>query len=127
MKKWIITSLIICLCIVLICLLISTLLSGGKTVFSTQNYKINEKTLDYCIDLEKIDYVEKYKSEYGDYFLKAAGLDPEKSLKKQESCYGGTWYEYFKNLATEKMKNKLLYCEAAKKTGLKADKSLLEE
>ena len=126
MKKRLITAVIICLCAVLIWLLVRTFFGGSKVVFYTDNYEITEKILDYYIDVEKNEYVEKYKREYGSYFLEAAGLDPEKSLKKQESCYGGTWYDYFKDLAAEKLKDKLLYCEAAKKSDIKPDKTQLD-
>lgn len=124
MKKWFLSAAALCLCVLLIWLLVNVFTGNGRAVLSTENYKIDTKMLDYYIDLEKNDYVEKYTREYGNYFLQAAGLNPEKSLKSQESCYGGTWYDYFKNLAIEKLKTELLYCEAAKRDGLESDKAV---
>ena len=123
MKKWIIAAIALLLCVICVFVCRFVFFDGDKTVLQTENFKISQRVLDYYIDLQKNNYVENYRRDYGDYFLKAAGLNPEESLKKQESCYGGTWYDYFKKTAVKELKNKLLYCEAGKRADLKPDRN----
>ena len=125
MKKWLIIAGALLVTVMLILIFTGVFQSGGKIVLSTENYEVSKRLLDSYIDLKKNEYVDKYKKEYGDYFLQTAGLDPDESLKKQESCYGGTWYDYFKDLATEDLKNKMVCCESARESGLKSDEKLL--
>lgn len=126
MKKFIMTVLIVCISVVLILVSIHVWVNN-RVVLATENFKINQKILNYYIELEKDNYVNNYTQKYGDYYLDAAGLDPKKSLKKQESCYGRTWYEYFREKTVEDLKIKLLYCEAATKQGFVVSSDELEK
>ena len=72
------------------------------------------------------EYVKDYTDTYGEDYIKNVKLDPDKSLKSQESCYEGSWYDYFRGRATEELNVHLLYCEAAKKQGIKLSSAELD-
>lgn len=126
MKKWLVATISLCVCLSSV-LVLYFILFNNEIVLSTDNYKIDDEILDYYIEIEKNDYVDNYAGKYGEYFLETAGLNPQKSLKNQESCYGGTWYDYFRDIAMENLETKLLYCEAARENNIKPDDELLKK
>lgn len=93
--------------------------SGNKAVLSSDHFSVDKKSFECFINIQMNEYVTDYTETYGEDYIKNIKLDPNKSLKSQESCYSGSWYDYFKGRATEELRVHLLYCEAAKKQGIK--------
>ena len=90
---------------------------GSSYEMKTENFEIDSDMLSYSIDEQCKIYADKYRNLYGEEYLTAIGLDTKKSLKDQESSYGGSWYDYFKKLAVEDLSRVLALCETAKAQG----------
>lgn len=106
------------------CLLLVNSVSNAPVV-STENFSVDNKMLSCYVNCKMNEYVNFYNENYGSEYFKTVKLDTEKSLKKQKSPYGSTWHDYFEKEAKDELKVFLIYCEAAKKAGIKQSKEEL--
>lgn len=95
-------------------------------VLTSDNFSVNEDELELYTQIKMKDYVDFYRKNYGDEYLEIVALDENGDLKKQKSCYGGTWYDYFKNEAVSELKEVLACCEAAGKQGVTCEEKDIE-
>lgn len=86
----------------------------------SENYEVDGAMMAY--------YFNNQYQQYADY-ISYFGIDTSKSLKTQQSVFGGTWFDYFMGLTTEYVEELLALCEAAKAAGYELteeDKSYID-
>ncbi len=91
----------------------------NTTVLETENYKVDAAMLSYYFNYELNNLVNTYSSS-----LSSLGLDTTKSLKTQDCPYysdGGSWYDYFRDVAASTAKNNLYLAEKANEEGIALD------
>lgn len=124
MKK-IISSLLIC------ALLTVSLFGCGKkeidrtkSAIYTDNFEITTSILTYYFNAQYLTFLTTYKGN-----LDAIGLDPSVPLAEQECgiASGTNWYDYFMDIAKERLTQCLVVAEQAKIDGVKLNKKSLKE
>lgn len=91
----------------------------NKVAASSENYSVTQPEMTFLF-YNSIQTLEYQMQSYG-MSASSIGLDMTKSLKSQESMYGGTWYDYFSSQAENSASQLLYLCEAAKAAGLELD------
>lgn len=113
-------------------IVLSTVLSSGiilrsADAFKSENYEITGSMMQYLFQTQYNSFYSTYSS-YMSYFT----LDTSKDLRDQQfksstssgiqeallGDFDGTWFEYFWSKAEEQARQTLMFCEAAKATGL---------
>lgn len=123
-QKYILAIVAVFISIIIIASVLFGLLSVSRpVVIKSENYGFTSDMISYLIREELEDQIEYYKNEFGQNYLSAVSLDPEKSLKDQESPYGGSWFDHFYGIAVKKAKEILVSCESAKKEGISLTES----
>lgn len=94
----------------------SGMLMRSRNAMETENFKVTNAMMSYYIFAEYHDYVEKV----GEENLASYGLDPDKSLKKQQYNKSGsdTWFDYFLSIVMDETENMLILLEGASKDGV---------
>ncbi len=78
----------------------------------SDNFEVDGAMMAYFFNNQYQQY-----SSYVSYF----GIDTSKSLKVQDSVFGGTWFDYFMGVTTDFVGELLSLCEAAKAAGVTLD------
>lgn len=112
-----VVALLICLSAVWF-LIISPIIGKNATVLSTKNYKISGAMMSYLVKAQMEEYIDEHTALYGKEYIETVGLKEDKSLKRQESTYGESWFSYFYDEAVDAMKQTLLLCETANDKGV---------
>ena len=99
-------------------LIIRPIIGKTATVISSENYKINGGMMSYLVMMQMEEYIETHTTLYGKDYIENLGINQEKSLKKQNSPYGESWFSYFYDKAAEAMNHTLLLCETANDAGV---------
>lgn len=86
-------------------------ISARAVIMKTDNFSITADMMSYLMQNEIDEYIGYYKSNVGDDFMKSVGLSTKKSLRRQKSPYGNSWFEYFYDCAYQKAKEILLINE----------------
>lgn len=121
MKKRLIIASISVISLLIISAGVFFLITKSTPAFSSENFSVSKNMLECYTDYKKNEYVEYYTESQGVEYLETVKLDPDKSLKLQESCYGGSWYDYFYSQAKQELETALVYYEEALNIGLKLD------
>ena len=98
--------------------LLVSLPSLKPVVVEGGNYGFTTDMMSYLIKAGLESQVKYYSEDFGQNYLDAVSLDADKSLKKQDSPYGGSWFGHFYDIAVEKAKNIILACELADKENI---------
>lgn len=91
----------------------------NTVVLETKNHKVNAAMLTYYFNYELNTMVNTYSND-----LSSLGLDTSKSLKSQDCPYysdGGSWYDYFRDVAASTAKSNLYLAEKADEKGVVLD------
>ena len=108
--------------IIIAAILLVSLSAFKPVVIESDNYGFTSDMMSYLIEEELEDQVRYYAGDSGQNYLDAVSLNPDKSLKKQKSPYGSSWFDYFYDIAVDKAKNIILACELAGKEKISLSK-----
>lgn len=125
-KKFIVGISIVTALIILMLIFLPIIKSNYVTL-KVEDIKINNDMMSYLVNDELNDYIEYHTNSVGDNYLNTVGLNKDKNLRKQKSVYGGSWYEYFYELAEKRAKEILLVCKAASKSNIGLNKNEQKE
>lgn len=125
-KAWLTPVILVVVVVILAGVLVLNYLSENgvldrrKIVMKSENYEVTGTMLKYGAAMAYQNFTSNY-SDYLSYF----GLDTSKKLSSQK--YGdGTWYDYFKEGASEVFTESLVYAEGAKEAGIELEQSDLD-
>lgn len=95
-----------------------------KSAIYTDNFEITTDTLTYLFNAQYLTFLNTYGGK-----LETIGLDTTKPLSEQECgiSSGTNWYDYFMDIAKERLTQCLVIAEQAKIDGVKLSKASLKE
>ncbi len=118
--------------IILICLLACVTIAGcdskevdrTKSAIYTDNFEITTGMLSYYFNVQYISFLNRYADS-----LDEIGLDTSKPLSEQPCSFSRNtnWYDYFMDIAKERLTQCLIISEQAKIDGKKLNKAELKE
>lgn len=117
-KKLAIIIAIVCAVVILLSLIFVPMLKTNTAALKSRNFKITTDMMSYLVKEELDNYIDYHTSSVGDNYLDIVKLDKDKNLRNQKSVYGGSWFDYFYDLASKRAKEILLTCEEAKKSNI---------
>ena len=115
MKKYFIISGALLVVVAIIMALLFGGFTANKTVaLKSENYSISNSVMSYLIKSAYEEYRDAHEGTLGENYESVLGISEKKSLKRQKSPYGKSWYDYFYGIASEKAHEVLVCNEEAK-------------